>query len=195
MKYGVEVLRRRPVVCVAACGAGRRRPRPADAAVHGLCRPLCSRGFYTNSNIQVTDKHYKRGSGLLVELHAESPPPPPPRPRLPAAAAAMSPLACSLLALAALLAAADGKCATKDVGQKTKVPVAITPTKVNPPGATVTISNGCDPGSVIGETVRVCNNDDDTCTPTVDIADGQYSPVQVGCACQTACVLDGTQFC
>ncbi|XP_063376738.1 uncharacterized protein LOC134664078 [Cydia fagiglandana] len=109
---------------------------------------------------------------------------------------ARSLLARSLLALAALLAIAyaTDECVTVTVGTKTKVPIPINPAKVPEPGQNMTISNGCKPGHVIGETITVCSHVKG-CVPTIDIGKGQYSPVVVGCKCPGGCVLNGTQYC
>ncbi|XP_061707996.1 uncharacterized protein LOC133518340 [Cydia pomonella] len=108
----------------------------------------------------------------------------------------MSPLARSLLALAALLATADAECVTKEVGHKTEVPISIGSKHLSGQDQEqdVVISDYCKPSPVLGETVRVCSHVTG-CVPTIDIGNGQYSPAKVGCNCPDGCELDGTQYC
>ncbi|XP_063617241.1 uncharacterized protein LOC134790404 [Cydia splendana] len=165
--------------------------------------PTERRTFYDfakwyKTSIAATDKHTiaRLWSAVVVESLQRALPV-----AVAAPAAAMSPLARSLLArsllaLAALLATAHAvdECITVQVGQKTNVPIPINPAKVPEPEGVVTISNGCEPGHVIGETIRVCSHVQG-CVPTIDIDKGQYSPVKVGCKCPGGCVLDGIQYC
>ncbi|XP_063617954.1 uncharacterized protein LOC134790898 [Cydia splendana] len=76
----------------------------------------------------------------------------------------MSPLARSLLALAALLAAADAQgynCVTKDVGQVTNDPVILPDVNIPYPGGQVILpKHGMCPydAQPVGERIVCCNN-------------------------------------
>ncbi|XP_061707998.1 uncharacterized protein LOC133518342 [Cydia pomonella] len=114
----------------------------------------------------------------------------------------MSPLARSLLALAALLAAADAQeqCTTKTVGQVTNHHVPLTPVHVDPPGRRVIIPKGaCEPYfREVGETIVCCNrNPNFYPPPTIDVPDypPNLSPVDVRVSDPLGCDCRITQYC
>ncbi|XP_061707997.1 uncharacterized protein LOC133518341 [Cydia pomonella] len=115
----------------------------------------------------------------------------------------MSPLARSLLALAALLAAADaqGQCTTKTVGQVTNHPVYIGPVHIDPPAEEVDIDDGaCGPyRKAVGEKIVCCNTSLYPNYPPPNI-DGPYyppylSPFTVSVVDPRGCDCHITQYC
>ncbi|XP_063617953.1 uncharacterized protein LOC134790897 [Cydia splendana] len=116
----------------------------------------------------------------------------------------MSPLVRSLLALAALLAAADAQqqqCTTKYVGQQTNHPVPINSVHVPYPGATVTIyGEACGPyRKPVGEKIVCCNSSPYSYYIPPEIVGPAYppnlSPFDVHCQDPAGCDCHITQYC
>ncbi|XP_061726920.1 uncharacterized protein LOC133532340 [Cydia pomonella] len=147
----------------------------------------------------------------MKELREQSPPPPPlplPPPPLPLpppplphplpATAAMPTLAGSLLALAALVAAADAQsyCATKDIGRKTDHRMFPEPHEIY--HVITTIEFFLDPceSKMVGYTLKVCRKD-----PHGTLAlfngppPGQFFPVEIFCFDIHDCVAYVTAYC
>ncbi|XP_047987640.1 uncharacterized protein LOC125227378 [Leguminivora glycinivorella] len=109
----------------------------------------------------------------------------------------MSPLACSLFALAALLAAADAqlvqRCTTMIIGQVTNIeqPLAAVGLPYGP--SQIDFKNYCPaPLHNVGEKITVCNNtNNDYPAPVITPpADGSVSPVSVYCADLAGCTAN-----
>ncbi|XP_047986798.1 uncharacterized protein LOC125226771 [Leguminivora glycinivorella] len=109
----------------------------------------------------------------------------------------MSPLACSLFALAALLAAADAqmvqRCSTKTIGPVTlyQQPVASEGLPYGP--SQIDFKNLCGaPMTNVGEKITVCNKTlNDYPAPVISAPDdGSVSPVSVYCADLAGCTAE-----
>ncbi|XP_047987588.1 uncharacterized protein LOC125227341 [Leguminivora glycinivorella] len=109
----------------------------------------------------------------------------------------MSPLARSLLALAALLAAADAQyrqCTTKSWGTTTRNPVPLLPIHVAYPGGLIRIPNdSCENGILAGGKIKCCNSTPNGKypPPDIEISDG----IDVRLADPMGCDCSITEYC
>ncbi|XP_061728824.1 uncharacterized protein LOC133533790 [Cydia pomonella] len=106
----------------------------------------------------------------------------------------MSPLARSLLALAALLAAADANgynCVTKTIGQVTSNFKPLSPVVLPYGYSEIQINDYCAPLRHVGERITVCNNSPNQPKPIIhDPPYGQLSPAGVDCSDASQCTAD-----
>ncbi|XP_063617956.1 uncharacterized protein LOC134790899 isoform X2 [Cydia splendana] len=113
----------------------------------------------------------------------------------------MSPLVRSLLALAALLAAADahGQCATIEIGHKTKYPVPLKLVHVPYPGGQVHIPDGACrvPRNTVGAKIKCCNSSDNPNIPppTITVDNYVWPTINVRVVDRAGCDCEITQYC
>ncbi|XP_063359133.1 uncharacterized protein LOC134648543 [Cydia amplana] len=94
----------------------------------------------------------------------------------------MSPLARSLLALGALLAAADAECSTKMIGYVTKTDTGWKVYDAAPGGDVVYLPKTYYITDTVGEKITACNKDPNAPPPVIEVATPtQFSQVTIAC--------------
>ncbi|XP_063375858.1 uncharacterized protein LOC134663418 [Cydia fagiglandana] len=113
----------------------------------------------------------------------------------------MSPLARSLLAFAALLAAVDaqGTCTTKIIGRRTDKEQPLGPVYIPYGRSEVQFNNYCPPPMHnVGERITVCNKTPGypPAPPVIyDPPYGQITPVDIECQDPAGCIVNSVEYC